>query len=224
MKLSRVMWIGLIALLAVMFMGSGAHPAAAQSCGPSVTHVVRQGENLFRISLNHGSHYSVVAAANGIADPTRIYPGQVLVIPCVGGGTGTYGDSSNQPTTNVILPATPAPGTTTVAVPVIPPVVDCTGFRATQPRDGFTYTTQVFYWDGAPGATSYRVLVYNADLRPGALVAVQEVSGLVTTASIPFGVASIGQGFRFSYRIQAMVADSVVCSTPLLTLFRQVAP
>jgi hypothetical protein len=197
--------------------------ASAQHCGPGVTHVVRVGENLFRISLNHGTHYSVVAAANGISDPTRIYPGQVLVIPCLGGGWGSASSQSGA-STQVVVPIAPPPLTTTVTVPVIPPVVDCSGFRVTHPRDGFTFATQDFYWEAAPGATSYRVLVYNADLRPGTLVAVTDVPGPVTRANIAFGVGYIGQGFRFSYRIQALVADTVVCSTPLLTLFRQVPP
>jgi hypothetical protein len=225
MKSDRIVVMIFVALVAVLLAAVGAQSAQAQNCGPNVRHTVRQGENLFRISLNHGTHYTVVAAANGISDPTRIYPGQVLVMPCVGGSSGQPATgSSTGATTTVILPATPAPGTTSVNVPVIPPVVDCTRFRATQPLDGFTFATQVFYWDAALGATSYRVLVYSADVRPGTLVAAQDVSGLATTARIPFGVDSIGQGFRFSYRIQALVADTPVCSTPLLTLFRQVPP
>jgi hypothetical protein len=102
--------------------------------------------------------------------------------------------------------------------------VDCTRFRVTQPLDGFAAETQVFYWDGAPGATTYRINIYNADLRPGVLVASADVPGTLTTASMAVGPGYIGPGFRFSFRINAMVADTVVCSTPLLTLFRQVAP
>ncbi|MCC6614355.1 MAG: LysM peptidoglycan-binding domain-containing protein [Anaerolineae bacterium] len=214
-----------IALIAVLFAGLGARTAAAQGqCGPNVTHIVQQGENLFRISLNYGTHYSVVAAYNGIYDPTRIYPGQRLVMVCASGGPVNYGTNTTtntQPTTTVLQP--PPPGQP-VDVPVIPPVVDCSRFRVTSPRDGFTYGTQTFYWDGAPGATSYRVLVYSYDVNPGSLVAVSEVSGLETSTSLPMGVGYVGPGFRFSYTVQALVADSVVCSTPLLTMYREVPP
>jgi len=45
------------------------------------THVVQYGENLFRISLRYGVSMYSIAAANGIWDLSRIYAGQVLVIP-----------------------------------------------------------------------------------------------------------------------------------------------
>lgn len=45
------------------------------------THVVQAGENLFRIGLRYGVSVPMLAAANGIADYSRVYAGQVLVIP-----------------------------------------------------------------------------------------------------------------------------------------------
>lgn len=51
---------------------------AGQSGG---THVVRPGENLFRIGLQYGCSVNQMAAANGIANPTYIYVGQELVVP-----------------------------------------------------------------------------------------------------------------------------------------------
>ena len=53
-------------------------------------HVVRPGENLYRISLRYGVSVESIAAANGLADPTRIYAGQVLKIPT--GGTSEQAD------------------------------------------------------------------------------------------------------------------------------------
>jgi LysM repeat protein len=44
-------------------------------------HVVRRGETLYRIALNHGVSMWAIARANGIANPNRIYAGQRLVIP-----------------------------------------------------------------------------------------------------------------------------------------------
>jgi len=48
------------------------------------TYVVKLGENLIRIALNHGLTTQELASANGIVDPTRIYAGQTLVIPAKG--------------------------------------------------------------------------------------------------------------------------------------------
>ncbi len=47
----------------------------------SGVHIVRRGENLFRIALRYGVTYRALAAANGIANLNRVYVGQRLVIP-----------------------------------------------------------------------------------------------------------------------------------------------
>lgn len=52
---------------------------AAQIGG--TTHTVQAGENLFRIALRYNMTVEYLAAANGIADPSRIFVGQVLSIP-----------------------------------------------------------------------------------------------------------------------------------------------
>jgi len=59
------------------------------------TYTVRPGDNLFRIALRNGLTTQQLAQANGIANPSIIYVGQVLVIP---GADGT-------PTT--VTPVTP---------------------------------------------------------------------------------------------------------------------
>ncbi len=45
------------------------------------THVVQPGENLFRIALRYGVNLYTLAALNGITNVSRIYAGQVLLIP-----------------------------------------------------------------------------------------------------------------------------------------------
>ena len=45
------------------------------------THIVQQGETLYRIALRYGITVGALAAYNGLSDPTRIHPGQVLKIP-----------------------------------------------------------------------------------------------------------------------------------------------
>jgi len=49
-----------------------------------VIHVVGGGETLFSIARRYGTSVDAICAANGIADPTRIYAGQRLVIPTSG--------------------------------------------------------------------------------------------------------------------------------------------
>jgi LysM repeat protein len=64
------------------------------SGGCALQHVVRPGENLFRISLNNGVPMATVAAANGITDYRMIVVGQALCIPAGGASAGTYVSSS----------------------------------------------------------------------------------------------------------------------------------
>ncbi|MBW4438447.1 MAG: LysM peptidoglycan-binding domain-containing protein [Pleurocapsa minor GSE-CHR-MK-17-07R] len=49
-----------------------------------ISHRVSAGETLFRIALRYGVPLRDVALANGIANPSLIYPGQVLLIPTGG--------------------------------------------------------------------------------------------------------------------------------------------
>jgi LysM repeat protein len=73
MKLSRLLVVLFFGLLFIL-------PAFAQE-GQSGTHVVQQGENLFRIALRYGVDMNELALANNITDPAQIYAGQVLIIP-----------------------------------------------------------------------------------------------------------------------------------------------
>jgi len=75
MRVIRLRRFIIAALFALMLSA----PFLAHAQGQ--THVVAPGETLFRIALQHGLTVEALAAANGITDPTRIYVGQVLVIP-----------------------------------------------------------------------------------------------------------------------------------------------
>ncbi len=44
-------------------------------------HVVSPGESLYSISLSHGVPLPAILAANDLADPSLIYPGQIIVVP-----------------------------------------------------------------------------------------------------------------------------------------------
>jgi murein DD-endopeptidase MepM/ murein hydrolase activator NlpD len=60
---------------------------AGGNCQPTSTptgtqlHVVQRGETLSRIAARYGTTVAAIATANGIANPSRIYAGQTLVIP-----------------------------------------------------------------------------------------------------------------------------------------------
>jgi soluble lytic murein transglycosylase-like protein len=54
--------------------------AAAPAAQPAATHVVRAGEHLTGIARHYGTTVAAIASANAIANPSRIYAGQRLVI------------------------------------------------------------------------------------------------------------------------------------------------
>jgi LysM repeat protein len=60
-------------------VGPGPKPRPGGKC--SYTHIVKPGENLFRIALNYGTNYGTVAAVNNLVSANLIYVGQRLCIP-----------------------------------------------------------------------------------------------------------------------------------------------
>lgn len=169
--------------------------------GGSVVHVVSARENLFRIALRYQTSMQSIAQANGIRDLNVLFSGQQLVIPCVGSGF------VNIPIQPIIIPPVITPGAP-------PPIIDCTGFRATSPLDGFPYGPVTFYWDPAPVASSYIVTVYNSN---GARVA--SFSSNATNAS---GDAStFGDGTQFSWEVTALLNGGPVCSSGRVTVNRE---
>lgn len=55
--------------------------ATVSAPASSGAYTVQRGDTLFKISLKFGLAVEALAAANQLADPTRIYTGQALVIP-----------------------------------------------------------------------------------------------------------------------------------------------
>lgn len=60
---------------------AGTVETAPPSQGDERTHVVKSGENLFRIGLAYGFTAEELASYNGIVDPARIEVGQIIRIP-----------------------------------------------------------------------------------------------------------------------------------------------
>ena len=61
--------------------GQPPQPTPQPPPGGSTTYVFRPGDTLSSIARAFGTTVSAIVAANNIANPNLIYPGQVLVIP-----------------------------------------------------------------------------------------------------------------------------------------------
>jgi hypothetical protein len=92
--------------------------------------------------------------------------------------------------------------------------VDCRPFKATSPLDGLNYGLNTFYWDAAPGATSYRVNVEGAGSK--------EVTAPITNAK--FDISSAGFAPQLTWSVDALYNGVVVCSSASVTIPRQWAP
>lgn len=77
----RIRMIGVALLLAIALIMPLSHLPTSGAQDGSQSHIVQTGENLYRIALRYGLTVNELAAANGITDPTRIFVGQILVIP-----------------------------------------------------------------------------------------------------------------------------------------------
>jgi LysM repeat protein len=103
----------LLALILVFVLATAAHiePAAAQG---STTHTVQPGENLFRIALRYGFTADYLAAVNGIADPARIFVGQVLTIPDASAPPAPAAAEPQPAPAEPVTPAQPVPAANVV--------------------------------------------------------------------------------------------------------------
>lgn len=167
--------------------------------GPLI-HIVQRGETLFGIARLYDTSMAGIIEANNLANANSIFVGQELIIPNPGSG----------------FVAIPIPSTntddddTTAGGPV-----DCRPFRATSPLDGLAAGTNTFYWDAAPGATGYRVIVSN--LESGQNV-VFSADGSQTSLIGNVDAVTVGAGFSFSWEVQALSGSQVVCTSgPIIT-------
>lgn len=92
-KQRRLIAIAFVMTMLFMAIFNAPPTTDAQSGGQS--HIVQSGENLYRIALRYGLTVNELSAANGITDPTRIYAGQVLVIPDITTRTNTAPNQAN---------------------------------------------------------------------------------------------------------------------------------
>lgn len=233
MSLRRLLIAITVLVLWASASASTPRSASAQAgCGPNTVHIVQRGQTLFRIALSYGSNVNTLRAVNNIANINRIYVGQRLLVPCpsqvvVGTPNPAGGPSSGVvnpyvgPGVNIIIaPPTPAP--ITVSQPAGQVTVNCVTFRGTSPLDGLAFGENVFYWNGAAGATGYRVNVYNLDAG-GGLVASADVGLSANSARLDVG-GGAGAGYRFAWEVQALVSGFATCTTGRYSMFRASLP
>jgi LysM repeat protein len=79
--MGRLARVGLAGLLLAGWLAVAAVTRAAPPAEEGVIHVVAWGETLFSIARQYSTSVDRIVAANGLADPTRIYAGQRLLIP-----------------------------------------------------------------------------------------------------------------------------------------------
>jgi hypothetical protein len=176
------------------------------SCGPDVVHTVTAGDNLFRIAERYGTTMGTILNANGLSNPNIVFVGQQLSIPC-----GNDSLPPQQPQGDTPQPQ-PTGG------------VDCTRFRATSPLDGLPYGLTTFFWDPAPGATGYRVNIYNLDGGGNRLAASFETGGAATNLVADITNETVGQGFSFAWEVLALVNGQVACTSTRTTMQRTARP
>lgn len=90
----------------VVAEGAAEEEAAETEATEPRTHVVQPNENLYRIGLQYGISWVVLAEANNITNPNRIVVGQVLTIPSEGDDddTPTPTPPPDEETTYVVQP------------------------------------------------------------------------------------------------------------------------
>ncbi|MBI4301146.1 MAG: LysM peptidoglycan-binding domain-containing protein, partial [Chloroflexi bacterium] len=73
-------------------------PASTLENQERIVHVVRPGENLYRISLRYQSNISAILEANGMTNPNVLWVGQRLIIPSSQNGAASDAGQTNAST------------------------------------------------------------------------------------------------------------------------------
>ncbi len=87
---------------------------------------------------------------------------------------------------------------------------NCSRFRPTSPLGGMPFGTTTFFWDAAQGSTTYRLRIFN---EAGIVVGTFDTSTDNTALTIDTSSNTIGDGFNFSWQVDALVNGQVACTT-----------
>ena len=89
---------------------------AQDGSGEDTQYIVKEGDNLYIISLQFGVSIDAIVAANNLGDPRVILPGQLLIIPAPG--------TVPPPVTATSEPTTPPPTETAAPTETTEPIVE----------------------------------------------------------------------------------------------------
>ncbi len=95
---------------------------------------------------------------------------------------------------------------------------DCRLFRPTSPLGGIAFGTTTFYWDAAQGADNYRINIYN---NTGAQVGSFLTNSANTAFSVDTSAGAIGNGFDFSWEVEALVNNQLACTSSRVAVLRE---
>jgi hypothetical protein len=95
---------------------------------------------------------------------------------------------------------------------------DCDLFRPTSPLGGIAFGTTTFYWDAAQGADNYRINIYD---NTGAQVGSFMTNSPNTAFSLDTSAGAIGNGFDFSWEVEALVNNQVACTSSRVAVLRE---
>jgi LysM repeat protein len=180
---------------------------AGDACvpGQTITYSVVRGDTLASVSRRFSTSIGAIMRANGLTDPDILPLDASLTIPC--GEEAPIPSQPNPPP----APNPPPPASD----------VDCTPFRGTSPLDGLAYGTNTFYWDPAPGATGYRINIYNVGELGGRLMTSFTAAAGQTSLAAPITIENSGHGFSFAWEVQALGPNGVACSSGPFQVPRQ---
>jgi hypothetical protein len=82
----------------------------------------------------------------------------------------------------------------------------------------------IFYWDPAPGATAYRLNIYNLDGGGNRLAASYETGPAATNLAADITHETVGLGFDFAWEVQALFNGQVACTSTRATIRREQRP
>ncbi|MBN8618539.1 MAG: SH3 domain-containing protein [Anaerolineae bacterium] len=89
---------------------------------------------------------------------------------------------------------------------------DCGGFRASSPLDGLSFGLNTFFWDPAPGATSYRLTIVGYG------------SIETTNLNVQYDLYNAGINYQMSWYVEALVNGQVACTSQTVTVPREASP
>lgn len=97
--------------------------------------------------------------------------------------------------------------------------IDCSSFRPTSPLTGMPNASDVpFFWDGAPGATSYQLVFFNDG---GEQLAAFDVAAVNTT--LVTNTSALPGGPTFGWEVRAFVNGELACTTSRVVVQREAA-